>query len=336
MTDYLRTIKDHGWAMIAFPGALPKHSSTLHRASIAACPRDRREVAHHGLNESSPLRQGSGQFGGSWWGWHIALSHSETEANLKRRQAVVDDVGSCPCCERPFLSLSLMADGLPKLKSNPWPQLPGVYVCRSCNEFHVSYRATMPFDTMETAEIRSERRKHMDSCIRGQKLKSGPAECLRCHIKTKEAKGGNWERAELVVPLLHDLKGKLFCRSCYGTAQSIKTINISGPDEFATAEGQRAWVAKGSKKQEMAQRSCIKCRTTETARNQWCTAGPAVPALDDLKGRYFCTACRQSARRRGNLLGAKWTASEQRTWFNEPLDKRRKGPAITVRKSQKK
>ncbi|KAK3619349.1 hypothetical protein LTR56_024083 [Elasticomyces elasticus] len=126
-TDFLRTldvVERTTWSTYSGSNTVATHSREIMDWCLEACPQSRRIVTFTGLNQTTPIRQGSGMCGGSLWGWYSEASMSTEDIELIKaahrlayaariESIVAAQGGCCTVCSRPFAELDLRRHGMP-------------------------------------------------------------------------------------------------------------------------------------------------------------------------------------------------------------------------------
>ncbi|KAK5697613.1 hypothetical protein LTR17_023958 [Elasticomyces elasticus] len=351
MADFLRVIDPDAPQRIS-PSGIDAHNESMMQDCKAAQPSPRGNAqSFTGLNQSSPLRQGSGQLPGSLWGWRSGVSAEQLEA-LRRclkltrqakwnaRAALTDH--KCKAC-----NTKIDWDNFVRHRALliPWfkhaQELIGALFCINCYEVIRDASLRLPIvDGLRCWQSAEEERAAVqirrETLASHAALRDGSRRCTRCdssHTVTNNAGYELWSIGKSVVPALQQYRTSTFCNRCSCEARQLDVKALS-------TRAQANWVDdmedRDRKKEENKQKrksaraekvkdaGCIACGEP-FGNNRAVGAKGRLPDLNEYHDAFLCVKDRNAMVSRPKKMkedGLVFGAAEQRALLAEVREMR--------------
>ncbi|KAK5742664.1 hypothetical protein LTR17_003196 [Elasticomyces elasticus] len=237
-SDFLNTIDPLAPLKRSIFNGIDAHNPEMIPACREAVPPSRREISFTGLNGSSPFRQGTGQLGGSIWGWGFAILTDEEIAAIRagklqsKLDALAQSGGQCGLCDKVLDPSLFTGQSYAHLYGNKLAQIPGPFVDDPCH--HWLNKQTAEYKANATLqELRKARAVSMAYTTVDRWNAQG---CCAICLST------DYGRARQNTLLMHaaEYVGTVCCALCYS---GMRNARKSTTFDLSTAEGERAWVA---------------------------------------------------------------------------------------------
>ncbi|KAK5719066.1 hypothetical protein LTR17_015400 [Elasticomyces elasticus] len=320
---------------------------------LAAQPPDYRGLGEPtpftGLNQSSPFRQGSGQCGGSIWGWSTGPVTAAEFAAMKRalvekreakwRARAALTGGKCKACSTDLGEVLSSYDGASICSFKYALELVDNLFCLNCKDSISTYlRASECTSAEEERELVERRRK---TCARLASAHDGSRKCTGCNmlsskfVRSREAREA-WYRGEHVIPLDTRHTESFFCPSCYNDARKNNVAQGSLEVQVAWVDGRVADLARPNNLATVTKRLAEQRRTGVGEKCFTCGVNLLgqrargelhFSELEECRGKFQCTPCSRKVRvDYKKPAGDDWGEAQQRKALAEMRKWRRYDP----------